>query len=86
MRNQINKKILNYLRGVNPYAIDKIENPDNIIIARILDSLSMLEFLSFIEKTFDINIDETDVLLENFQYVHTVVEFVKKKCKINNLS
>lgn len=81
MRNQINKKILNYLRGVNPSAIDKIENPDNIIIARILDSLSMLEFLSFIEETFDINIDETDVLLENFQYVSSVVEFVKKNMK-----
>ena len=32
-------------------------------------------------KIININIDEGDVLLENFQYVRTVVEYVKKKAK-----
>lgn len=75
----INKIILNYLRDINPSAIDRIENPGSISIARIVDSLGMLEFLSFIEQTFSINIDDGDVLDKNFNTIDSVVEFVKMK-------
>tara|TARA_B100001971_G_C17893419_1_gene384215 strand:+ start:116 stop:388 length:273 start_codon:yes stop_codon:yes gene_type:complete len=74
----IEVQIIDYLNNINPSRMNSIEDHNEIVISKILDSLEMLKFLAFIEQTFDINIDEADVLLENFQYVTSVVELVKK--------
>jgi|TARA_Y100000310_G_C20110525_1_gene546883 acyl carrier protein len=75
----IETQIIDYLKNFNPLKMNQFENQNEIVISNILDSMEMIKLLVFLEKTFDINIDEGDVLLENFQYVRTVVEYVKKK-------
>ena len=79
----INEIILDYLHDINPSVINRIENSRNISIARVFDSLSMIAFLSFLERTFSITINDTDVLSKNFETMGSVVNFVMEKQKPN---
>jgi len=77
--NAVEIQIVDYLNNFNPSGMKFFEDHNDIVISKILDSLEMIKFIEYIEEKFHIHIDEGDVLLENFQYVSSVVEFVKKK-------
>ena len=42
----------------------------------VLDSLSLLDFVSFVEKRFDIDISGRDIVPENFGSLRTVTDYV----------
>jgi len=73
--------ILNFLSDYNKSALDSADDPDNIEIRRVLDSLGMLDFITFLEKTFSIRIEDKDVLSGNFGTINSVVKYVEGKCK-----
>ncbi len=76
--NSIGIKIIDYLNNINPSGMNLFDDHNEILISKILDSMEMINLLVFLEKTFDINIDADNVLLENFENVRSIVEFVKK--------
>jgi acyl carrier protein len=42
----------------------------------VLDSLSLLDFVSFVEKRYDIDISGRDIVPENFGSLRTVTDYV----------
>ena len=46
---------------------------------RLLDSLNLVSLLNFLEKTFEIKINTSEVTLENVDSVQKMIEFVEKK-------
>ena len=42
----------------------------------VLDSLSLLDFVSFVEKHYDIDISGQDIVPENFGSLRTVTDYV----------
>jgi len=46
---------------------------------RLLDSLNMVSLMNFLEKTFGIDINTSEVTLENLDSVQKMIEFVQKK-------
>ena len=71
--------IVNYLRNIYPDAIPQTGSPRGVKLRRILDSLDMLEFISFLEETFSIQVGEQDVLAKNFDTLDCVIAFVQKQ-------
>ena len=45
----------------------------------ILDSLGILDVVSFLENEFSITISDDDLVPENFQTLHTLASFVLRK-------
>ncbi len=46
---------------------------------RLLDSLNMVSLMNFLEKTFGIDINTSEVTLENLDSVQKMIAFVQKK-------
>ncbi len=43
-----------------------------------LDSLQVMQFVSYLEKNFDVNIENTKILPENFSSIITVRELLRE--------
>lgn len=46
---------------------------------RLLDSLNLVSLMNFLEKTFGIKINTSEVTLENLDSIQKMIEFVQKK-------
>jgi acyl carrier protein len=49
---------------------------DDLMSAGILDSLSLLQLVTFIEEQFGINVPDEDVLYENFHSIKVLSEYL----------
>lgn len=56
-----------------------IRPDDDLLSEGIIDSLGILQLVSFIEEKFGIQIDDEDVVLENFQSVAALNNFLNSK-------
>jgi acyl carrier protein len=50
---------------------------------KIIDSLGILECVTFIQKEFKIDIYDEELVPENFYSIHNLSEFIEKKVKQN---
>lgn len=54
--------------------------PDEDLLEQgIIDSMGVMTLITFMEKTFDIEIIEEDIVPENFQSLNAMVNFVEQK-------
>jgi acyl carrier protein len=58
---------------------DPLGNDDSLIDSGIIDSLSLLRLMSFIEKQFNIQIDDQEVVGDNFQTINVMKSFIEGK-------
>lgn len=56
-----------------------IEDDSPLLDSGIIDSLGVLEVVSFIEKEFKIMISDEDLLHENFESIASMTAFVQNK-------
>ena len=57
--------------------------PDEDLLEQgIIDSMGIMKIIAFMEDTFGINIDDEDVVPENFQTLACMLEFVEQKMKL----
>ena len=70
---------------IHNYLVDEcndgieINNDDPIIERGILDSLSVLNLISFLEETFRIEIDLIDIDATQFHSINSIVSLVQSK-------
>jgi acyl carrier protein len=60
----------------NPKA--NVTEDDDLFSKGIIDSLGVLQLVSFIDEQFNINIPDEDVLYENFSSVNVLVDYLNK--------
>jgi acyl carrier protein len=60
-------------------ATKKIGNKDLLLTTGLIDSLGILEVVSFLEKEFGIVISDDELLPENFGSVQSLSSFVRRK-------
>jgi acyl carrier protein len=53
-----------------------IQMDDDLLSAGIIDSLGVLQLVSFIEEQFNIQMPDEDVVLENFQSVNSLASYL----------
>ena len=58
----------------------KIEVTDDLqlITGGYLDSMDLVGTVDFIEKTFDVVINDTDITRENFESINIIADFITK--------
>lgn len=58
---------------------NNLKADDDLLDSGILDSLSILRLVSFIEERFDTEMPLEDIVIENFQTVETLTNYLDKR-------
>lgn len=58
-----------------------VKDEDSFLESGIVDSTGVLEFVSFLQDTWDIQVSDEELLPENFDSVANLTAFVKRKIK-----
>ena len=58
---------------------EAIERDEDLLASDVLDSLMIVELVSFLETRFRIQVSDDDLLPENFKTVNEIVAFVERK-------
>ncbi|HOO47611.1 MAG TPA: acyl carrier protein [Deltaproteobacteria bacterium] len=66
----------NFIMGRSDTVIDVEES---LIESGIMDSTGVLELVEFLEATFNIQIEDEELVPENLETVKNIVEFLKTK-------
>jgi acyl carrier protein len=54
-------------------------DPDNLLTKGLVDSLRMLDMISFLEEKYHLKIDEEELMPENFESVEAITRFVEQR-------
>ena len=60
-------------------ALLPLSNETSLLEGGILDSLSLLRLVVFLEKQFNITVGESDLLPENFDNVNTICTYLRER-------
>ena len=52
---------------------------ENLIDSGVLDSLGIMKLVAFLERKFNIRVSDDEILLNNFESVNAISEFLKGK-------
>jgi acyl carrier protein len=58
---------------------EKLNNDDSFLEEGIVDSTGILELLMFVEETFGIEVEDEEVLPDNFDSVERLTRYVRMK-------
>ncbi len=73
------KKILESLLSVRPEG--EFLKSDNFILDGLLDSFDVVLLVSDLDKKFDISINGTDITIDNFTSINSIVDLVSRYTK-----
>ncbi len=66
----------NFMMGMNP---EDLADSDSLLDKGIVDSTGILELIGFLEESFDIQIDDEELIPENLDSVVNLVNFANRK-------
>ena len=58
-----------------------VQNGDELIEAGLLDSLGILDVVTYLEEEFEITVSDEELTPDNFQSIVTMAEYVQLKKK-----
>ena len=76
MRNEIRAYLTEHRASEE---VDGFADGDSLLELGVIDSLSMVDLIAHLEKTYEITIAEDDMVPENFDSVDAIVAYVEKK-------
>jgi acyl carrier protein len=59
----------------------KIDPDESLISSGVIDSLSLLRIIDFVEKKFDVKVEDTEVVPENFESINVMESLIAGKLK-----
>jgi acyl carrier protein len=74
----IAERIKNFLVQQFP-TTKNVRNEDLLLKNGLIDSLGILDVVTFLEKEFDIIVSDEELLPENFESIHCLSNFVRTK-------
>jgi acyl carrier protein len=76
----IRSDIRSFLKSSAPKGVSFTDS-DNLLTKGVIDSLRMLDMISFLEENYHIKIDEDELMPENFESVDAITRFVEQRIK-----
>ncbi|MGB0133632.1 phosphopantetheine-binding protein [Dokdonella sp.] len=74
------KRLRNFINETFPVALDaELTAEQSLFDAGILDSIGVLGLMNWLEREFDIIVDDDDVIPENIDGIGPLVRFVETK-------
>ncbi|MBD3344247.1 MAG: acyl carrier protein [Chitinivibrionales bacterium] len=78
---------LKYINEVKQFIVDnflfgddsKLQNDTSFLESGIIDSTGILEVITFLEETYDIKVEDEEMLPENLDSLNNISTFVTKK-------
>ena len=61
------------------YTIDKILEGQKIVSSQIIDSLGIINLISYIERTYNVSISQSDMKVDSFDSVDAIVNLINLK-------
>ena len=75
VKEKVRAFVLEYAAG----RITEVKDDENLLQTNIIDSLGSFRMIAFLEETFPLTIEDTDMLPENFQTLNAVETFIMGK-------
>ena len=72
----IEASILDFIHGELVAADVRIQAEDDLLSGEVLDSLAILRLATYVDEEFKIGMQPSDFLIENFQSVAVLTQFV----------
>jgi methoxymalonate biosynthesis acyl carrier protein len=80
--NQIKETVRGFI--LNSIHIPELDEDDNLFELGIVNSLFAVQLMTFIEKTFAVEVEMDDLDIENFKSLNAAAAFVMKKNGFRN--
>lgn len=58
-----------------------LDPEEDLLEQRIIDSLGLLKLVTFLEQSHSIQVNDEDIVPENFQSLNSMVKFVEQKMR-----
>ena len=78
-KEDLKEKIVKIIGESAGYEEEEISKVSNLISDEIIDSLGMIELISFLEKEFNVIFSEDDLVLENFETLEKIIYLIDLK-------
>ncbi len=75
---KIKLKIVKFIKNNFPLN-DELNDDDSFFDSGIIDSIGVLELVAFIEKKFNVKIDDEELIPDNLDSVNRILNFIKDK-------
>lgn len=80
IKEKIREYLINELKEVSDGSVDiKIQDGDNLLNGDILNSLGIVKFISFIEETFNVDVIDASIELEDFSTINSICALIEKR-------
>jgi acyl carrier protein len=78
--NHLNTQIRNFILEKFPLARkQQLKDSDALLESGILDSLGVLDLVSFVEQEFSVVVADDELVPENFQTIDRIAVFIQRK-------
>ncbi len=71
------ERVRGYIR--DSFFVDEFDDGDSFLSNGLIDSLGVMQLVSFVESEFAVRVDDTELVPENFDSVERVAAFVERK-------
>jgi len=58
---------------------DSVSDTDSLVEQGVIDSLTMMELIGFLERTYEIQVTDNELIPENFETLSAIASFVEQK-------
>ena len=72
------KEIRDFLKKMDN-RIMNVKDDDSLLTTGIIDSIKMVELLTFIEDNYKITVDDDELSPENFETISSIIGFLEQK-------
>jgi len=76
VKDKVRAFVLEYAAG---RGVTEVKDDENLLQTNIIDSLGSFRMIAFLEETFPLTIEDTDMVPENFRTLNDVESFVLGK-------
>lgn len=59
--------------------IDSLAHDSDLLAEGVIDSMGIMELISFLEGKYGVKVDDDDIDAENFRSIESIVAFVERK-------
>ncbi|MFI5387340.1 MAG: acyl carrier protein [Fimbriimonadales bacterium] len=85
MQNDIETTVRDFITENFHYRgeIESLSESDSLLESGLIDSMGVLELVTFLESTFSIQVADQEVVPENLDTIGAIVSFVRRKCAVD---
>jgi acyl carrier protein len=81
---EIRSQVRTFILKQFPAAQRALGDNESLVESGIIDSMGVLELVTFIESQFDLELSDDDVVSDNFDSVATISTFIEEKLAISS--